>query len=129
MGGRKGRLGLLADIGSEPEIEALCADWILPPADAESEEDDDDDDDASDNVIVVRYLESTCKGTRCLMIQGSAVKFSWGAATRLEKKHQVSLACRHERCAMVLIKQACLKINLCLDCARCSGLQPTWKHM
>lgn len=93
MGGRRGRLGLLADSGTELEIEALCGDWILPPVEEESadEEDDEYDDNAAENVIVVCYVQSTCKRLRLRARQSCL----GGAATRREKGRQVSLAGRH----------------------------------
>ena len=73
MGGRRGQLGLLTDIGTDHEIESLCSEWTLPPTDEESEDDDNDDDNDHnmEDVIVVQHVEWVCcKRTRVLSDPG-----------------------------------------------------------
>lgn len=126
MGGRRGRLGLLADSGTELEIEALCGDWILPPVEEESaeEEDDEYDDNAAENVIVVCYVESTCKRLRLRARQSCL----GGAATRREKGHQVSFGLSACTLWDVSDETSRPKNKLTIGLCKCTGLQATWKH-
>ncbi|KIX02918.1 uncharacterized protein Z518_08861 [Rhinocladiella mackenziei CBS 650.93] len=39
---QRGRLGLLVDVDTELEIDALCDEWLLPPACTEDDEEDQD---------------------------------------------------------------------------------------
>ncbi|KIV85391.1 hypothetical protein PV11_01089 [Exophiala sideris] len=87
MGGRTGRLGLLADIATDHEIETLCSEWTLPPADERSEDNDDDNDHYAEDVIVVRHVEWICKRKRTLPIVGPATRFC-GAPRLRENEHQ-----------------------------------------
>ncbi|KAK5372513.1 hypothetical protein LTR20_001543 [Exophiala xenobiotica] len=57
--GNRGRLGLLFDVGTDSEIDALSRDWLLPPAATDKFEEVEEDLHAQ---IVIQHIEWVVHG-------------------------------------------------------------------
>jgi hypothetical protein len=60
--GNRGRLGLLFDVGTDSEIDALSRDWLLPPAATDKFEEVEEVEEDLHAEIIIQHIEWVARG-------------------------------------------------------------------